>query len=114
MIRLTMALKAWGTSEFETILKQEIAQLDIDQLPLQQGLSSSNYVTDDPITVIINRITEKKNVISIAVGIMYIGVTGGCSCSDDPTPDSDNNEYCEVLLDIDKITGITDVALATE
>jgi len=42
MVRLGNALSAWGTSGFEAILKQEIAQLGADQLPLQQGLSTGN------------------------------------------------------------------------
>jgi len=38
MIQLTKALHAWGTPDFEAVLKQEIAQLGADYLPLQQGL----------------------------------------------------------------------------
>lgn len=33
MIRLTKALKAWGTPAFEGALKQEIEQLEASQLP---------------------------------------------------------------------------------
>ena len=113
MIQLE-ALSAWGTLGFEAILKQEISQLETSQLPLQQGLSSSNYVTDDPITVIINHITETNEVIWVKTGIFYKGIMGGCSCADDPTPDSKNNEYCEVLLDIDKATGLTAIMLVSE
>jgi hypothetical protein len=36
MIQLDKALSAWGTPDFEAALKQEIAQLGDDQLPLQQ------------------------------------------------------------------------------
>jgi len=114
VIQLKDVLSAWGTSDFETVLKHEIEQLDTEQLPLQQGLSSSNYVTDDPITVIVNHITENDEVIRIKTGIFYKGIIGGCSCADDPTPDSKNSEYCEVRLDIDRATGITTVALVTE
>lgn len=113
MIRLDKALSAWGTPEFAAVLKQEIAHLGADQLPLQQGLSNGNYVVDAPITVMINSVTEMENVIRIKAGIFYQGVMGGCSCADDPTPTSESNEYCEVQLDIDKATAATSVALVT-
>lgn len=114
MIRLDKALRAWGTPDFEAALKLEIAQLGIDQLPLQQGLSTGNYVTADPITVVINSVAEMDKVIRIKAGIFFKSVIGGCSCADDPTPTSEINEYCEVQLDIDKTTAATTVALVTE
>jgi hypothetical protein len=114
MIRLDKSLRAWGTPDFEAALKQEIAQLEADHLPLQQGLSTGNYVTADPITVMINSVAEMENIIRIKVGIFYQGVLGGCSCADDPTPTSESNEYCEVQLDIDKASAATSVVLVTE
>jgi hypothetical protein len=114
MIRLGNALSAWGRPDFKAVLIQEIAQLGADYLPLQQGLTMGNYVTADPITVMINNVTEMENVIRVRAGIFYQGVMGGCSCADDPTPTSESNEYCEVQLDIDKATAATAVALITE
>jgi len=112
MIRLDKALRAWGTPGFGAVLKQEIAQLGSEHLPLQQGLSTGNYVTADPITVMINSVAEMEDVIRIKAGIFYQGVIGGCSCTDDPTPASEINEYCEVQLDIDKTTAATVIMLA--
>lgn len=114
MIRLDKALRAWGTPDFAAVLKQEIAQLGADQLPLQQGLSTGNYVTADPIMVVINSVAETETVIRITAGIFYQGVMSGCSCADDPTPVSKSSEYYEVRLDIDKLTAATAVALVTE
>lgn len=111
MIRLDKSLRAWGTSGFKDILKQEIAQLGADQLPLQQGLSTGNYVADEPITVAINSVVEMEEVIRVKAGIFFKGVIGGCSCTDDPTPTSDINEYCEVQLDIDRNTAAATVTL---
>jgi hypothetical protein len=113
MIRLDKALCAWGTPDFEAVLKQEIEQLGVDHLPLQHGLSNGNYVTADPITMAINSVAEMDNVICVKAGIFYQGVLGGCSCADDPTPTSESNEYCEVRLDIDKTTAVAVVALVT-
>jgi hypothetical protein len=114
MIRLDKALAAWGTPDFKDILRQEIAQLDAGDLPLQQGLSTGNYVSDEPITVMIHSIAETENAIRVRAGIFYRGVIGGCSCTDDPTPSSDINEYCEVQLDIDRASAIAAVALVTD
>lgn len=110
MIRLDQTLLAWGTPDFKAILKQEVARV-ADQLPLQQGLSSGNYVTDDPVTVMVNSVAEMENSIRVRVGIFYQGMLGGCSCADDPTPTSESNEYCEMQLDIDKTTAATAVTL---
>jgi hypothetical protein len=114
MMRLKEALRAWGSSDFEAVLKQEIAQLGADHLPLQQGLSSGNYVSDAPITVMILNVAEMENIIRIKAGIFYQGVLGGCSCAGDPTVASESNEYCEVQLDIDKATAATAVAPVSE
>lgn len=114
MIRFEQAMRAWGTPDFEARLKQEVAQLDAGQLPLQQGLSTGNYVSDAPITLAIHRVTELENIVRVIVGVFYQGVIGGCSCTDDPTPQSEINEYCEVQLDIDKATANVTVALVRD
>ena len=114
MIQLNKALSAWGTPVFEAVLKQEIAQLDAAQLPLQQGLSTGNYVKDAPITVSIHNVRGMENVIRVRAGIFYQGVIGGCSCTDDPTPISDINEYCEVQLEIDKTNANTEITLVAD
>ncbi len=114
MIQFHKALSAWGTPGFGDILKREIELLGADRLPLQQGLSISSHVTAEPITVMINNIAESEGVIRVRAGILYSGVIGGCSCADDPTPVSENTEYCEIRLDIDKATAETRVTLVTE
>lgn len=111
MLRLDKTISAWGTPDFAKILKQEMESLDVEYLPLQQGLANSNYVADTPISVMINSVAELENVISIRAGIFYQGILGGCSCADDPTPGSENNEYCEIVLDIDKSTATVDITL---
>lgn len=113
MFSLDRALGAWGTADFERVLKQELAQ-KAAQLPLQQAMAIGNHVVDAPITVMINRVEDAGNIIRAKAGIFYQSLTLGCSCADDPTPNSENNEYCEVQLDIDKSTAATAVMLASE
>jgi len=85
-----------------------------EQLPLQQGLSSSSYALDDKLQVRIIGISEGADFIHAKLGIFYTGIIAGCNCADDPTPVEEQNEYCEVQLDIDKMTGETTVALLPE
>lgn len=114
MIRFDKVLQAWGTPGFEAILKQAIAQLGIDRLPLQQGLATGNYVADAPLAVAIHSVVEMDHALRVQAGIFYQGVIGGCSCADDPTPASDINEYCEVQLDIDKMSAAVAISLLAE
>lgn len=114
MIKLDKSLHVWGTEKFQAVLKQEIEQLGADNLPLQQGLSTGNYVSNTPFTVLVHNVVEMENVIRVKVGVFYQGIIGGCSCTDDPTPASDINEYCEVYLDINKTNADTDVILVNE
>jgi hypothetical protein len=111
MIRLAQSLIAWGTPDFEGTLKAEIEQLGVEQLPLQQGLTTSSYALDDKLNVRIIRVFEDAGFIRAKAGIFYTGIIAGCSCADDPTPVEKQNEYCEVQLDINKITAETTVSL---
>jgi hypothetical protein len=114
MIKLEQSLRAYGTENFREIFKQELCQLDAALLPLQQGLTIGNYVSNAPITLAIHSVSKLESCIRVKAGIFYQGIIGGCSCTDDPTPISDINEYCEVQVDIDVDTAITQVSLLAE
>jgi len=114
MIRLTKALQAWGTPEFAPVLKREIEALDSAHLPLQQGLSVSSVVVDTEPTAMILCVSDEERVIRANVGILYAGMVAGCSCADDPTPLSENPEYCVVQIAIDKHTAATTITLLSE
>ena len=114
MITLFEALNAWQSPEFENILKREIEQLDANLLPLQQGLSQSNYAKTDKFSVMILNVSEIIDKIEVKAGVFYTGLLTGCSCADDPTPDSEYTEYCEMLFKIDKDTAESVVELIPE
>jgi hypothetical protein len=114
MIRFIDALNAWGTPDFNAILRQEIERLTADQLPLQQGLSTGSHALDNRLRAMIISAADKGNTIRARAGIFYTGIIAGCSCADDPTPVNEENEYCEVQLDIDKATAATTVVLLAE
>lgn len=114
MLKLNNALKAWGMSDFKAVLKQEIERMSIEHLPLQQGLTTGNYVLANPHTAMVNSVSDSGNFICVTAGIFYQSVIAGCSCADDPTPVNENSEYCEVRLEIDKLTAQTIVSLVME
>ncbi|MFA5082076.1 MAG: hypothetical protein WC474_05990 [Hydrogenophilaceae bacterium] len=114
MIRLTDALKAWGTPEFRAVLKQELERQDPRALPLQEGLSRSSHALDDPFSAVVIAASEVAGRIQVRAGIFYHGLIAGCSCADDPTPVEPQNEYCELLLEIDRATAATRVTLAPD
>jgi len=111
MIKLSKALGAWQTSAFNSILKDEIEQLDAEKLPLQQGLTQGDYATGDNFSAMIISASETPNCIRVKTGVFYTSITAGCSCADDPTPIGEFSEYCEVQFDIDRITANTQVSL---
>lgn len=114
MIRLTRAVNAWGKPDFNAVLKQDIEQLDVDDLPLQQGLSIGSYVAGKQFSAMIISAADAEGSIRAKAGIFYKGILGGCSCADDPTPVQEESEYCEVLFDIDKKTAEAEVTLVRE
>ncbi|MEA2093063.1 MAG: hypothetical protein U9P11_00695 [Pseudomonadota bacterium] len=114
MIQLTKALGAWETPVFEEILKDEIEQMDVELLPLQQGLSQCSYASGDNLSVVIISVSEAPNTIRAKTGIFYTGLIPGCSCADDPTPVNEYTEYCVVQFDINRITAETRVTLLPE
>ncbi len=113
-MQLSKALNARNTPTFEETLKHEIEALDGKLLPLQQGLSHSSYASEDNFTVVILRISDGGASICVKAGIFYTGVIPGCSCADDPSPDNEYTEYCEVEFIIDTTTAETCVRLLTE
>ena len=111
MFYLPLSLKAFNTPAFNTVLKQEVCALDGKLLPLQQGLQNSSYAISDKLSVTVLKVSQNDMSITVKAGLLYNGIIAGCSCSDDPTPTDETNEYCDVLFCIDKQTAKTTVAL---
>lgn len=105
------ALKAWGTPEFETVLKDDIQNIDAELLPLQDGLSQTSYVVDGDISVMILNVTETEHEIHAKTGVFYAGVIAGSCCADDPTPVCEQTEYCEMQFDINKVSAESTVTV---
>ena len=110
MIRLSKALRAWHTPDFNTVLKAEIEHIDADLLPLQEGLSQSSHAIADRLSAIILAVAEEPDRLRVKAGLLYAGIIAGCSCADDPTPVEPQNEYCELRFEIDMATGAATVS----
>ena len=111
MLRLPKSLNFWGTPKFDDVFKQEVEKLDGQHLPLQQGLATASHVSERPIQVMILGVAEEPECIRVRAGIFYTGVISGCNCSDDPSPIDEQNEYCVVQIDIDRMTAESTVRL---
>ena len=114
MIRLDETISAWQTKDFEEVFKREVTQLGIEQLPLQQALSQGSYASDKDLKVLVINTVGRQECIQVKAGIFYTGILPGCACTDDPAPDNEYTEYCEVLFSIDLQTAETTVSLLTD
>lgn len=114
MFQLPKSLHAFGDPGFEKTLKTEIEQLDAKLLPLQQGLSAGGYALYDAFNVMIIGVSEHSKHLHVKAGVFYHGVISGCSCADDPSPTDVTTEYCEVLFEVDRVTGEATVTLASD
>ena len=114
-LSLPHALAAWNTPGFGEVFKQEDEQLDPSRLPLQQGLSGTSDVADEPFRVmLIGAPWDTGACIRVKAGIFYAGILAGCSCADDPTPLESQPEYCVLWFDIDKTSAATRVSLVAD
>lgn len=111
---LPRTLAAWNTGEFETVFKRELEAVDAACLPLQAGLSYSSSVADEAFRVVPIAARETAGGLLVKAGVFYGGLTGGCACSDDPTPLSPQTEYCVLVFEIEAPSGAARVALAPE
>jgi len=111
MISLIQSINAWDSTDFESVFKTEVSNLDHACLPLQRGLSQSSYVSEEPFKPVVLNSSEDDLSIKVKAGIFYTGIIAGCSCADDPTPLDTQNEYCEVLFCLNKSTGETKAEL---
>ncbi len=110
---LPQSLVAWNTPGFNSIFKREVEQLDASLLPLQQGLSATSWVADQPFSVMLLETMTAGDCLRVRAGIFYAGILGGCNCADDPTPLEAQPEYCELWFEIDTHSGETQVTLAS-
>jgi hypothetical protein len=111
MPRLSNSLKRWGQPDFNRTLQAELEQLNGNELPLQEALASASYASYDKRQVMVIGASADAVWIHVRAGIFYAGVVAGCNCADDPTPVEESIEYCEVAIDIDRVTAEAEITL---
>ena len=104
-MKLTSLIDKIDTPDFKTTLKLAIAAIPAESLPLQQALAYSSYVSKSPFSPVILAFNEEQDKLIVKAGIFYTGIIAGCSCSDDPSPTDEQNEYCELEFVIQKSDG---------
>lgn len=114
MIHLPKSLLAWPSEQFNAALKSEIEHLDAGLLPLQQGLSQSSQVFGSEFSAMILGTNATAAHLHVKIGIFYSGIVAGCSCAGDPTQVDAVNEYCEMLIGIDRKTAEGTAVLVAE
>lgn len=107
------SLAAEGSPDFSPVLKHEL-EAQAGQLPLQRALAGSSAVSSERIEVMVISHEVDAGRIRAKVGVFFSGIVAGCSCADDPTPVEARNEYCELLLDIDRRTAAADVRIVQD
>lgn len=114
MIALKQTLQAWGGPAFNATFKKEVEALPPEHLPLQQGLSLSSSISDQPFRVMVISTGESEGRLQVKAGVFYSGIIAGCSCADDPTPQDVQAEYCDLAFNIDPQSGETTVTLLAD
>lgn len=113
-MNLEKAARAWGRSKFQEVLKDEIEQRAVDELPLAKALRHGNYVADERPAVMIHLVEQHEGIIFARIGLFFAGVNAGSCCANDPTPVNPHHEYCIMQLEIERTTGKTKVRLIDE
>ncbi len=91
--------------------KEEIADLDADELPLQQGMTRGNVALGDKLSAMVIRAESSAERVSVHAGLFFASTVAGCACINDPTPENEDAEYCEAVFDIRRPDGETTVTL---
>ncbi|MFO8152457.1 hypothetical protein [Thioalkalivibrio sp.] len=102
---LRRSLAAFGTPDFVAVLREELTALGPDALGLQQALTAGSTAVSDDIDVMILRQSETSDGPGVRIGVFFTSVLGGCACADDPTPENEHTEYCELDITIARETG---------
>ena len=105
---------AWATPDFQTILKEEVEGLDAALLPLDAALTRGSHVSARRVGARVLRAEATPERIEVKLGLFFTTLIAGCACADDPTPEDDLTEYCEVWMRIDRRTAETEVALVED
>jgi len=102
-INFRYALDSWGSELFSKKIIAEIMALKAGVLPLQHGLTQGDMAAEKADKIALLACDENETNISVKIAVFFTEIISGCSCGDDPAT---LNGYCEMVLSIDKQTGL--------
>lgn len=108
---LAESLKHWNTASFKDTFKSELLSLDTTVLPLHLATNQGGHVNYSSIGLTILSTSEDENLVNVKTGIFFTEIVGGCNCDDDP---SESNNYCILLININKFTSACTFSLLAE
>ena len=92
--------------------KEEIASVDLDEIPLQQGMSRGSVALGDDLSAMVIRVEPDEERVRVHAGLFFSSIVAGCACANDPTPENEDAEYIEAVFDIRRPDGVTTVTLS--
>lgn len=92
--------------------KDELASVDLDELPLQQGMTRGSVALGDDLSAMVIRTESTDERVRVHAGLFFSSLVAGCACANDPTPENEDAEYIEAVFDIDRPDGATTVTLS--
>ncbi len=98
---LTKSLNAFGSEDFNKVLKLELSTFKPSELPLHLATTQGGLVAENKISVSILNSNDIGDNIEAKLAVFFDEIVGGCSCGDPPLQISN---YCELKLLIDKQT----------
>lgn len=102
MIKLSKSIVHWGNNSFSSVLKKELVELGVNNLPIQEAATPGKFVNDSEIGITILTVSENKLNIEVKIGIIFSEIQWGYCCGEEEPMIS--NAYCEIYLSINKST----------
>ncbi|RMG34912.1 MAG: hypothetical protein D6720_08290 [Gammaproteobacteria bacterium] len=97
-------LSAWESAHFASAFLEEAGSLSAGELRLERLLQYGSQAVGTPRFMILASEAD-ADCLRVKTGVFFESVLSGCTCADDPTPETRYNEYGELLFVIDRKTG---------
>jgi hypothetical protein len=108
---LTDSLQAWNHPDFAQTLQAELLRSGALVGPLQQGMAHGSYALQDDVRLLVLQTEQNAARVRVKTGVCYSSIIPGCACEGDPTPMSELPEYVVLRIDIDRASGLAEIAL---
>jgi len=101
MIKFEKSLNAFSKPNFNTVLKQQLLDLNIDYMPLYKLTTQGGKIDNKNINFSIYSSKELERCIQIKIAVFFDELVAGCSCGDPIIKIANNSE---MFLQINNLT----------